>query len=397
MKPLDGIVVIDLSRVLAGPFATTILRNLGARVIKVERPEVGDDARHFGPFHAGESAYFASVNAGKESITLDLQQAAGKEILKRLARMADVLVENFVPGVMERLGLGYDELRRANPRLIYAATSGFGHTGPDSARPAYDLIVQAAGGIMSITGDPEGGGSPVRVGTSIGDITAALFTAVGIVTALHQRHQTGEGQQIDVAMLDSQVAILENAIARYEVTGQPPRPLGTAHPSVTPFQAFRTRDSWIIVSAGNEKLWQATCRALGREELLTRDEFATNGLRTEHRAALERELAPAFAQRTTADWVDLLERAGVPVSPINDVGQVLAHRQVLARNMVVETAFNDGRRLRIAGNPIKMSTLADERSVPPLPRLGQHTDDVLSADLGLGSDEIAELRAKKVI
>ena len=395
MKPLSGIIVIDLTRVLAGPYATMLLRNLGARVIKVERPVVGDDARHFGPFHNHQSAYFASVNAGKESVTLDLQSGPGKEILRGLVGRADVLVENFVPGVMERLGLGYETLHALNPRLVYAAASGFGHTGPHARRPAYDMIVQAAGGIMSITGS--GDGDPVRVGTSIGDITAALFCSIGILAALQQRANTGEGQKVDVAMLDSQVAILENAIARYEVSGQVPRPLGTAHPSITPFEAFPTKDSWIIVAAGNDKLWQALCRAMGREDLLGRGDFASNDLRTENRSALEDELRPTFRTRTTAEWTEVLEHAQVPASPINAVDQVLAHPQVQARNMVVEASFPDGKRLRIAGNPVKMSSFEDDLAVQPMPTLGQHTDEILASFLGLGAEQIAELHAKKVV
>ncbi len=397
MKPLEGILVIDLTRVLAGPYATMILRNLGARVIKVERPGTGDDARLFGPFHNAESAYFASINAGKESMTLDLQTGEGKETLRALIIKADVLIENYVPGVMEKLGLGYDDLHRRNPRLIYAAASGFGHTGPQSRSPAYDMIVQAAGGVMSITGSPESDAPPVRVGTSIGDITAALYTAIGIATALYQREATGEGQKIDVAMLDSQVAILENAIARYEMSGIPPRPLGTAHPSITPFQAFRTRDSWLIVAAGNDKLWQALCRAIDREDLLARSEFTSNDLRTRHSAELEAELSRTFALRTTQDWHACLDKAHVPSSPINTVDKVLAHPQVRARNMVVETTFSDGRALKIAGNPIKMSSLEDEPSVPPAPALGQHTDSILASMLQLSAQQIRTLHDKKVV
>ncbi|MBI4699550.1 MAG: CoA transferase [Deltaproteobacteria bacterium] len=397
MKPLDGIVVIDLTRVLAGPYATMILRNLGARVIKVERPGVGDDARHFGPFHNGESGYFASINAAKESITLDLKHDAGKQLLGQLVGHADVLVENFVPGVMEHLGLGYAELRRINPRLIYAAASGFGHTGPGARMPAYDMIVQAAGGVMSITGSPEPDAAPVRVGTSIGDITAALFTAIGIVSALYQRTITGQGQMVDVGMLDAQVAILENAIARHELTGQPPRPLGTAHPSITPFQAFRTRDSWIIMAAGNDKLWHALCECMGREDLLGRAELRTNDLRTEHRAELEQELTRSFKEKITAEWQQILERAHVPASPINTVDKVLALPQILARHMVVETSFGDGTKLKIAGNPIKMSSFEDETKIDPVPLLGQHTELVLGSLLGLDAAQIRALRAERAI
>src|SRR6266850_998881 len=247
--PLSGITIIDLSRILAGPYCTLLLAELGARVIKVEPPQRGDDARQYGPFKNGKSAYFISVNRGKESIALDLKSPAGREIFERLLDKADALVENFRPGTMEKLGYGWDALHERFPRLIYAAVSGFGHTGPLSPRPAYDMVVQAMGGVMSITGHP--GGPPTRVGTSIGDVTAGLFGAIGVLAALHERATTGLGRWVDVAMLDSQVAILENAIARYAATGEVPGPLGARHPSIAPFAAFKTLDKPIVIAAGH--------------------------------------------------------------------------------------------------------------------------------------------------
>ncbi len=253
-KPLEQLKVLDLTRVLAGPYCTMLLRELGAEIIKVEMPETGDDARHYGPFKANKSVYFLSINRGKESISINLKTEQGKQIIRELVQKIDVLVENFRPGTMEKLGLGYDLLKEINPRLIYAASSGFGHTGPEAKKPAYDMLVQAMGGMISITGWPDS--PPTRVGMSIGDITASLFTAIGICSALYQRERTGEGQKIDIGMLDCQVAILENAIVRYQVDGVPPQPLGNRHPTITPFQAFKAKDDYIIIPVGNNNLWQ---------------------------------------------------------------------------------------------------------------------------------------------
>ena len=285
--PLSGVTVLDLTRVLAGPYCTMLLHDLGARVIKVERPGTGDDARTIGPFiESGserESAYFLSLNRGKQSLALDLKADADRAIFEQLIARADVLVENYRPGTMEKLGYGWDLLHSRHPRLIYAATSGFGHSGPYSRRPAYDLVVQAMGGIMSLTGTP--GGPPTRVGSSIGDITAGLFTTIGVNAALFERSRTGVGRKIDVAMLDSQVAILENAIARYQASGEIPGPLGTRHASITPFEAFRSQDGFVVIAAGNDDLFTRLCTALGCSALAEREDFATNELRTRHHAS----------------------------------------------------------------------------------------------------------------
>jgi CoA:oxalate CoA-transferase len=355
--PLSGFRIVDLTRVLAGPYCTMVLADLGAQVIKVEAPDTGDDARRIGPFVGTRSAYFESINRGKQSIALDLKQAGDRRIFERLVASADVLVENFRPGAMERLGYGFAALHAVHPRLVMASTSGFGQTGPYAARPAYDIVVQAMGGIMSLTGHP--GGGPARVGTSIGDIAAGLFTAIGIQAALLERVRTGRGRHVDVAMLDCQVAILENAIARCAATGQVPGPLGTRHPSITPFQALATRDGHLVVGAGNDALFAKLCRVLGCEAAAADPRFASNDLRTRNHAALSPLLEAELARADTAEWLDRLLAAGVPCGPLQDVKQVLADPQVAARNMVVSAELPGSGRLAMAGNPIKLSGVAD--------------------------------------
>lgn len=365
--PLSGVTIIDLTRVLAGPFCTMVLADLGARVIKVEVPGRGDDARHIGPFVGGKSAYFMSLNRGKESIALNLKDAADRRIFEGLLARADVLVENFRAGTMDKLDYGWQSLHLRYPRLIYAATSGFGATGPYADRPAYDMVVQAMGGIMSLTGHP--GSPPTRVGTSIGDITAGLFTATGINAALYHREQTGEGMMVDVAMLDCQVAILENAIARYFATGEVPGPIGSRHPSITPFEAFASADGHIVITAGNDALFARLCETVGRAAIASDPRFATNALRTEHNAELKQELEAMLTQRPTADWLTALGDAGIPCGPIQDVAQVLADPQIAARNMVVTADDPEVGPLRMAGNPIKLSAFADPTTRAPAPLL----------------------------
>ncbi|MBC8268217.1 MAG: CoA transferase [Rhodospirillaceae bacterium] len=373
--PLSGITVIDLTRVLAGPYCTMVLADLGARVIKVEIPAGGDDARHFGPFVGSEedqkSAYFMSLNRGKESIALNLKDDADKLIFEQLLSRADILVENFRPGTMEKLGYGWDDLHEKYPRLIYAAASGFGHSGPYSKRPAYDLVVQGMGGVMSLTGHPDG--EPTRVGTSVGDITAGLFTTIGINASLYHRQQTGQGQKIDVSMLDCQVAILENAIARYAATGEAPGPIGARHPSITPFDAFQALDGYLIIAAGNDTLFANLCEAIGQQDLAKNPLFESNPLRTEHSAALKDELEKALSVKPVAQWLEILEKAGVPSGPINSVDQVLADQQVNARNMIVSANS-----LKMAGNPIKMSDFDDPPTRSPAPDLDAHRQAIIA-------------------
>jgi len=364
--PLAGIVVLDLTRVLAGPFCTLLLLDLGARVIKVEHPERGDDARHIGPWIGGRSAYFMSLNRGKESLALDLRDAEDRALFERLLERADVLVENFRAGVLERLGFGWEAVHARHPRLVYASTSGFGQTGPWAERPAYDLVVQALGGVMSITGQP--GSPPTRVGTSIGDLGAALFTAVGILAALHRRARTGEGSRIDVAMLDCQVALLENAIARYAASGEVPGPLGSRHPSIAPFEAYPSADGHVVVAVGNDALFYALADALECPRLAADPRFAGNAARAQNVEALRDELSELLRARPTAHWLVRLEAAGIPCAPIQDVGQVLAHPQVRARNMVVHVEDSAGR-LPVAGNPIKIAGVPDPATRGIVPAL----------------------------
>jgi CoA:oxalate CoA-transferase len=365
--PLSGITVVDLTRILAGPYCTLLLADLGARVVKVERPGRGDDARAIGPFVAGRSAYFLSVNRGKESIALDLKRAEDRRVFERLLERADVLVENFRPGTMERLGYGWEVLQGRHPRLVYAATSGFGHSGPEAARPAYDLVVQALGGIMSLTGHP--GGPPTRVGTSIGDIAAGLFTAVGVCAALAHREREGRGVKIDVAMLDCQVAMLENALARFGATGEVPGPLGARHPSITPFDAYRTGEGHLVIAAGHDALFAKLCDALGRSRLARDPRFASNESRTRHEAALKEEIEVALAAHGAPVWLERLGALGIPCAPIQDVAALLRDPQLAARNMIVEVLDPEAGPLRAAGNPIKISGFPDPPSRPPAPAL----------------------------
>src|SRR5690606_36223850 len=316
MGALSDIKVLDLTRVLAGPYATMLLADLGAEIIKIEQPEKGDDSRAYGPYKNGESAYFMSLNRNKESITLNLKAPEGKEILKELVKKVDVLVENFRPGTMEKLGLGYEVLKEINSRLIYASSTGYGQTGPYSQRPAYDAVVQAMGGIMSITGQADG--VPTRVGTSIGDIAAGLFCAIGILAALQERARSGLGQMADVAMLDCQVAILENAIPRYEFTGEIPQPIGNRHPSIVPFETFNTLSDPIIVAAGNDRLWATLCELM-ELEIACDSRYATYPQRNEHYAELRPILAEKFLTKTAEEWQPMFDKAGIPSGPINTV------------------------------------------------------------------------------
>lgn len=394
MKPLKDIVVLDLTRVLAGPYCSMVLADYGCNVVKIESPGEGDDSRAFGPFVGKESAYFMSLNRNKRSMTLNLKEAEAKELFRELVKKADVVLENYRPGTMEKFGLGYEDLKKINPAIIYAASSGFGHTGPYSQKPGYDIIAQAMGGIMSLTG-PENG-DPVRVGASMGDITAGLFTAIGVLIALHHREKTGEGQKVDVSMLDCQVAILENAIARYLVSGVAPKPLGTRHPSITPFDAFKSKDGRIILGAGNDRLWEKLCEIIGLPELKTDERFKTNLLRTQNVKELYTVLQPVFPSKTTAEWVEILEAAGIPCGPINSVDKVVADPQVLSRDMIVETHHPIAGTIQMAGVPIKMS--ATPGSVDkPAPLLGQHTAEILHELLGLTTEQIEGLRQRQVV
>ena len=393
MGALSDIKVLDLTRVLAGPYATMLLADLGAEIIKIEQPEKGDDSRAFGPYKNGESAYFMSINRNKESITLNLKAPEGKEILKELVKQVDILVENFRPGTMEKLGLGYDVLKEINPCLIYASSTGYGQTGPYSQRPAYDAVVQAMGGIMSITGQPDG--VPTRVGTSIGDITAGLFCAAGILAALHERERSGVGQMVDVAMLDCQVAILENAISRFEFTGEIPHPIGNRHPSIVPFEPFDTLTTPIMLAAGNDRLWVTLC-GLMELDLADDPRFKTNPLRNENYTALRPILAERFMTKTAEEWQQMFDDAGIPCGPINTVDKVVTNEQVVAREMILEVEHPTAGATRIPGIPIKLSRTPGEIRLPA-PVLGAETEKILTRCLNLTPEQIAALREKQVI
>lgn len=377
--PLSGVRVLDLTRVLAGPFCTMLLADLGAEVVKVERPG-GDDARQYGPFlPSGESAYFAGVNRGKKSIVLDLKREAVRATFLRLVEKTDVVVENYRPGTMEAFGLGGERLRALNPRLVYASVSGFGRTGPYRRRPAYDVIVQALGGLMSVTGHD--GEHPARVGTSISDLLGGIYSALAITAALARRGRTGRGADLDLALLDCTVAVLENAVSRYAVTGEIPRPLGTRHPSITPFQAFRAADGPLVVAAGNDALWRKLCEVLDVPALAGDSRFATNALRTANHAELEDVLQEVLARRPTAEWLARLEAAGIPAAPIHDVSRVLDDPQLAARDMWHTLLDRDGRALVTPSSPLLF-----DGAKPPLgktwPRLGEHQQSVLREWLG---------------
>ena len=393
-SPLDGIKVLDLTRVLAGPYTTMLLGDLGAEVIKVEQPGIGDESRNFGPFKNGFSLYFMSVNRGKRSVTLDLKTERGHAIFKQLLAQTDILVENFRPGTMKNFGLAYETLKAEHPSLIYAACSGFGQTGPYAQQGAYDMIIQGMGGIISITGEPEG--PPVRVGTSISDITAALFTTIGILSALHHRNQTGKGQFVDVAMLDSLVAVLENAVVRYFATGEAPKPLGARHPAITPFEAFASADGHVIIALGNDTLWTKFCEHVDRQELILDERFRTNSDRTENHDELFPILSEIMSQRTTDDWIDALGNIGVPCGPINTMDKVVAHPQVQAREMITRVAHQITGEVEVPGVPIKLSETPGNVDAPA-PSLGEHTTEILTDVLKMHPDEVAKLKQDGVI
>ncbi|WP_371379882.1 CaiB/BaiF CoA transferase family protein [Sporomusa aerivorans] len=384
MKALEGIRVLDLSRVLAGPYCTMMLADFGADIIKIEPPGVGDDSRAFGPFVGKESAYFMSLNRNKRSMTLNFKRQEECELFKEMVLHADVVVENYRPGTMEKFGLGYEELKKINPKLIYAACSGFGHTGPYRDKPAYDIIVQAMGGIMSITGAENG--EPTRIGASVGDIIAGMFTAYGVMTALFHRARTGEGQKVDVGMLDCQVAVLENAISRYVTSGVVPGPLGNRHPSITPFSSFTAKDGYIIVGAGNDRLWERLCNILERPDLIKDARFDTNANRTANSKELGAILDAVFKAKSIQEWLGILEEAGLPCAPINTVDKIVNDPHIAARNMIVELDHPVAGKLKMPGVPVKLSATPGEVE-QHAPLLGQHTGEILQEILGWDQDK----------
>ena len=373
--PLKNLLVIDLTRVLVGPYCTMILSDLGARVIKIEAPETGDDSRKFGPFIENYSAYFMSLNRGKESIALNLKNKDDKKIFEKILSKADILVENFKPGTLEKWGYGWKNVSKKYPKLIYASASGFGQTGPLKELPAYDMVVQGMGGLMSITGHPNS--EPTRVGTSIGDITAGLFTAIGINAALYDRQKSGKGAYIDVSMLDCQLAILENAIARYLSKNEVPEPMGSRHPSIAPFEAFKTKDNYIIIAAGNDKLFTKLCELLDIPEISNDEKFNTNSLRCKNMDSLKKIFENKLKLKATDEWINQMQEFKIPCGPIYNIKQAVENPQIEKRNMIVKSYHKIIGEFKSAGNPIKMSTYKDENVRGDIPDLDEHREKIL--------------------
>lgn len=404
--PLSHIRVLDLSRVLAGPWAGQNLADLGAEVIKVERPKSGDDSRAFGPpwlkDGAGkdtrESAYFASANRGKKSVTVNLSKPGGQDLVRELAAKSDVLLENYKYGDLARYGLGYEDLGKINPRLIYCSVTGFGQTGPYRERPGYDFMIQGMGGLMSITGERDElpGGGPQRVGVPIVDIMTGMYATIAVCAALANSERTGKGQHLDLALLDTQVAFLANQGMNYLATGEVPGRLGNAHPNIVPYQTFKTKDGDIILACGNDNLFSKFCEVADCKHLVQDARFVTNGKRVENRAALEPLLQEIFSRRTTREWVEALDAAGVANGPINNLKQVFEEPQVIARGMKIELAHPGGGKVPLSTSPMRFSETPLEFKLPP-PTLGQHTGEVLKSVLGLDDAAIARLCAEGVI
>ena len=395
MKALEGIRVLDLTRALAGPFCTLMLGDYGADVIKIEIPGAGDDTRHWGPpFIGDESAYFLSINRNKRSLTLNFKEEKAREIFLKLVESSDVVVENFTPGVMGRFGLEYETVKRANPGIIYCSISGFGQDGPYQSRPAYDQIMQGISGLMSITGDPEG--EPEKIGVAVTDIGAGMWAAFAVMSALYRREQDGQGQYIDISMLDAQVAWLTYQAGYYFAYGRAPQRLGKAHPTLVPYQAFMAKDGkYFNVAVGSERLWERFCQAVKREDLKDHPDYATNGVRVENRAALAPLLQEYFLTREADEWVADLQANSVPAGPINDLADVFSDPQVLHRDMFLEIPHPTLGSVKQTGLPIKFSRTPGGLDRHP-PLLGEHNRAILS-DLGYSDSEVDDLAAKSVI
>lgn len=393
-QPLAGIKVLDLSRALAGPYCTMMLADMGAEVIKVESPGTGDDSRGWGPpFIEGESAYFMSINRNKKSITLNMKHGKAKEVINKLIMQSDVVVENFRPGAMERLGLGYEKVKEMNPRIIYCSISGFGQNGPYRELPGFDQVLQGMGGLMSITGEP--GRPPVKVGVAIADISGGMFAAYGIVVALYNREKTGKGQMIDISLLDSQVAWLTYRAGSYFASGEIPEPVGSGHPVIVPYQAFRAKDCFINIAVGNDPLWQKFCDAVGLEKIKDDPRFATNAKRVENREAVVKIISDLIVTKTGEEWLKIITDAGVPCGPINTLDKIFADPQVLHRAMMVELKHPKAGKIKVTGNPVKLSDTPGEIKTSP-PTLGQHTEEILT-QLGYNRQEVDKMRQEKAL
>ena len=404
--PLSHIRVLDMSRILAGPWAAQTLADLGAEVIKVERPGTGDDTRAWGPpfirdrndNETKESAYFLSTNRGKKSIALDISKPEGQEILRNLAVKSDVLIENYKVGGLEAYGLGYEDLKKINPRLVYCSITGFGQTGPFSNRAGYDFLIQAMGGLMSVTGEPDGkpGGGPQKVGVALTDILTGLYTNIAALSALHRREQTGEGCHIDMALLDVTTATMANQALNFLVTGESPTRMGNAHPNIVPYEAFEASDMYLIVAVGNDRQFAKYVEVAGKPELSDDERFSTNSARVKNRATLIPIIKKFMKQKTGQEWIDDLEKAGVPCGPINNMAQVFNHPQVRARGMQIELDHPLVEKVPQVASPIKIvgEELVYQGSPPTL---GQHSNYILKDLLGMSQEKITELEKRKII
>jgi len=394
--PLAGITVLDVSHILSGPFCTMLLADLGAQVVKIERPGSGDGARRLGPQIDGDSSYFISVNRGKKSVTIDLSKTQGRKLVRELSQRADIFVENFVPGTTQRLGLDYPQLSILNPRLIYASISGFGQSGPYAHNPALDIIVQAMGGMMSVTGEPNG--QPIRPGASLGDSIAGLFGAIAILAALVEREHTGKGKYVDISMLDCQVTMMENAFARYFATGKVPGPLGSRHPAAVPFQSFATQDGFIVVALLSDRPepWHNFCTAIGHPELAEDSRFSKPAGRVQNYAALAPLFEEALRKRTSREWLEEFSRIGIPCGPVNTIAAAAEDPQVLHRRMIAEIPHKKLGKWRVANSPFRFGQSASSPQGPS-PELGEHTDVVLQEMLKYPPSEIRRLRSLGVI
>jgi len=395
VNPLAGVKVLDLTRILAGPYCTQALADAGADVIKVEEPGKGDDTRGWGPpFVEGESCYFLAVNRGKRSLTLDLKQARGRELLAALVKGSDVLVENFRPGTLDRLGFSYEACRALNPRLVYASISGYGRDGPLGGRPGYDAVVQGESGLMSVTGDTDG--PPFKVGASLVDVLAGMNATQGILLALLRRERTGEGARLDVSLLESALPPLAYHNTTWLLAGQVPRRLGNRHPSLAPYETFAAADGHVIVGVGSEALWRAFCAAAGREDLAADPRFASNAGRVSNYDALRAELAPLLRARSVASWLSILEGAGIPCGRVRSVAEALDSAQVGARGLLLEVEHPKLGARRFVGSPIDLEG-AGRGALRPPPLLGEHTDEILAERLGLDDGDITSLRAQGIV
>lgn len=395
-RPLAGINVLEISRVLSGPFCTMLLADLGANIIKVERPGQGDEARRLGPQVGQDSAYFMSVNRGKKSITLDLSREEGRNLARDLSQRVDVLVENFVPGTMQRFGLDYARLSALNPRLIYASITGFGQSGPYAHHPAFDIVVQAMGGIMSLTGEPNS--RPLRPGASLGDSIASLFAGLAILVALWEREHTGRGRYVDISMLDCQVTMMENAFSRFFATGEVPGPLGSRHPAAVPFQAFATLDGYIVVAiiSDNPEPWNRFCEAVEHPELARDARFSDASSRVENYEVLARMIEEVLSEKTSQEWLNKFSSLEIPCGPVNTIDAVTVDPQVIHRGMIAEIPHKRLGKWRVANTPFKLNG-ASSGPQGPSPDLGEHTEEVLQEILGLSRSDVARLKSLGII